>query len=126
MKHRPANTGGHLALGRRGEQLAVDHLLRKGYRVLKRNFHTRRGEIDIIARQGDQIVFVEVKTARGKAYGSPRDWVDVRKQARVIHAAVVYLALQRIQDTDCRFDVIAIEMYRSKPRLIHIINAFSA
>ena len=106
--------------------MAVRHLRRKGYRILKRNFHTRRGEIDIVARQGDQIVFVEVKTARGKSYGAPREWVDPRKQARIIYAAVVYLALKRIQDADCRFDVIAIELNRDRPRLTHVINAFSA
>ena len=116
----------HLELGKRGEQLAVGHLRRKGYRILDRNFHTRRGEIDIVAMQGNQIVFVEVKTARGKTYGPPRGWVDYRKQARLIHAAVVYLAMKRIQDTDCRFDVIAIELDRSRPRLTHIINAFTA
>ena len=116
----------YLDLGRRGELLAVKHLRRKGYRILRRNFHTRRGEIDIIARQGDQIVFVEVKTARGKSYGSPRSWVDSRKQARIIYAAVVYLALKEIQDTDCRFDVIAIELDRSRPRLTHVVNAFTA
>jgi len=126
MNSRSVSQRSHLDLGRRGEQLAVRHLVRKGYRILKRNFHTRRGEIDIIARHGDQIVFVEVKTARGKTYGSPRDWVDPRKQARIIYAAVVYLALNGIQDTDCRFDVIAIELDRTKPRLTHVINAFTA
>jgi putative endonuclease len=116
----------HIDLGRRGEQLAVDYLLRKGYRILSRNFHTRRGEIDIVAQQSDQIVFVEVKTARGKAYGSPRDWVDSRKQSRLIYAAIVYLAMKQIQETDCRFDVITIELDLPKPRLTHIINAFTA
>jgi putative endonuclease len=124
MKQKSASRRDHLDLGRRGEQWAVEYLRRKGYQILERNFHARRGEIDIIARQGDQIVFVEVKTARGKSFGSPRDWVDFRKQARLIHAAVVYLAMK--QDTDCRFDVIAIELDRIKPRLTHIINAFSA
>jgi putative endonuclease len=126
MKNRSANRESHLDLGRKGERLAVRHLRRKGYRILKRNFHTRRGEIDIVARQGDQIVFVEVKTARGTSYGVPRDWVDPRKQARIIYAAVVYLALQKIQDAECRFDVIAIELNRKRPRLTHVINAFSA
>jgi putative endonuclease len=126
MKTRSTSRRSHLDLGREGEELAVRHLLRKGYRILKRNFHTRRGEIDIVARHGDQIVFVEVKTAGGKTYGSPRSWVNPRKQARIIYAAVVYLALKEIQETDCRFDVIAIELDRNKPRLTHIVNAFSA
>jgi len=126
VTHEPGAKRRHLDIGLKGEQLAVEHLVRKGYRILTRNFHTRRGEIDIIARRGDQIIFVEVKTAKGKAFGSPRCWVDLRKQARLIHAAVVYLAIKGVHDTDCRFDVIAIELDRPKPRLTHIINAFSA
>jgi putative endonuclease len=126
MKHKPESKRSHLDLGRRGEQLAVEHLVQKGYHILTRNFHTRRGEIDIVARQDDQIIFVEVKTAQGRSYGSPRSWVDPRKQARVIYAAIVYMALKGIQDADCRFDVIAIELDQPKPRLTHIINAFTA
>ncbi len=106
--------------------MAVGHLLRKSYRILRKNFHTRRGEIDIIAQKDDQIVFVEVKTARGKAFGAPRGWVDGRKQYRIIRAAAAYLAMTGLPDADCRFDVIAIELDRPKPRLTHIINAFSA
>lgn len=126
MKHKPASKRAPLDLGRQGERLAVGHLRGKSYRILGKNFHTRRGEIDIIAQQNDQIVFVEVKTARGKTFGAPRCWVDGRKQYRIIRAAAVYLEMKGLHDADCRFDVIAIELDRPKPRLTHIINAFSA
>lgn len=112
------------ATGERGEKLAARLLRRKGYRILERNFQTRFGEIDLIARKGDQLVFVEVKT---RAPGAPvigRDAVDAAKQARVRAAALQYwqagfTALQP------RFDVMEVVLSPEGALIEHIENAFA-
>lgn len=95
-------------LGRSGEDRAVRHLRKLGYRVLERNFRTSRGEIDIIALDGDTVVFVEVKTRTSGAFGAPELAVDRRKQDRMVKAALGYLKRTRLHQVACRFDVVAI------------------
>jgi putative endonuclease len=121
-----ANSGKVQKIGGQGERVALAFLRSKGYVILERNYRTRRGEIDIVARQGRTVVFVEVKTARGYSYGPPRCWVGWRKRSRLIRTASAYLARKGLGDADCRFDVIAIELSLGSPRLTHIVNAFSA
>jgi putative endonuclease len=106
--------------------LAESYLRRRGYFILERNFRTRRGEIDLVARKEKTVVFVEVKTAQGCSYGPPRSWIGWRKRARLIRTAQAYLSLKGVGDADCRFDVIAIDLSSTAPRLTHIINAFTA
>lgn len=95
-------------IGDFGEEMACRWLEKSGACVLKRNYHCRTGEIDIIAKDGDTIVFCEVKTRISKSYGSPGEFVDFRKQQKIIGAALYYLGRD---DIDMRFDVIEV-MYR--------------
>ncbi|MBO5059422.1 MAG: YraN family protein [Clostridia bacterium] len=91
-----------------GETKACEFLEKNGVAVLKRNFHCRMGEIDIIAKDGGTIVFVEVKTRASKAYGTPAEFVDFKKQEKITKTALYYLGRD---DADMRFDVIEV-MYR--------------
>jgi putative endonuclease len=98
------------ALGVRGEDLAVQHLTANGYKILERNYRLSHQEIDIIAREGGAVVFVEVKTFRSTQYGGPKEAVGNRKQGRIIRVALSYLARHGMSNVDCRFDVVAIEV----------------
>ncbi len=110
--------------GRTGEEIAAAYLARKGYQILMRNYRCRYGEIDIVARQGETLVFVEVKAGRSGSFGAPESWVDRRKQQHLGNAAAVYLDEHGIADVDCRFDVVAVRLERGGPRVQHIENAF--
>ena len=111
-------------LGRRGEERAVEYLRRRGYRILERNYQTREGELDIVAKQGDALVFVEVKTARSLSFGHPRGWVSRRKRAHLFRAALAYMTEMGNLEANCRFDVIAIVIGAKKITLTHIPDAF--
>ena len=92
-------------IGDFGEEMACSYLEKQGITVLKRNFHARCGEIDIIAKDGETIVFAEVKTRLSTAYGTPAEFVDFRKQEKITQTALYYLGND---DTDMRFDVIEV------------------
>ena len=100
--------GGRAARGRLGEDLAGRFLVARGYRILERRFRTRAGEIDIIARDGDTLVFVEVKTRHSLGCGTPAESVDRRKRARISRTALAYLARLGRADIPCRFDVVEV------------------
>jgi putative endonuclease len=111
-------------LGDRGENLAAKHLREKGYRILNRNFKTPMGEIDIIARDGKTLVFVEVKT---RAYDepSPEEQVNHEKQHQITKAARFYLSRYGSPQPPARFDVVAIVWSKSAaPVVRHIEGAF--
>lgn len=93
--------------GRRGEALAAHFLTHRGYEILARNYRTRRGEIDLIARDGKTVVFVEVKARTGSRFGSPCEAVDAKKQQRLRLAAEEWLCQQE-EVPFCRFDVIEV------------------
>ena len=112
--------------GDRGEDLAARYLEGKGYEILDRNFKTREGEIDIIARDGDTLVFVEVKTGAGPAFGDPGEWVDDTKQRRICATSEDYLYRHEIEDMNCRYDVIAVRLRERGHSLKHIPGAFWA
>jgi putative endonuclease len=95
-------------LGAAGEAAAEGALRRRGYTIVERNFRCRLGEVDLIALDGRTVVFVEVKTRRRPAAGSPFDAVDARKQRQIVRAAECYLAARRLQDRAVRFDVVAV------------------
>ncbi len=96
-------------VGARYEERVADYLKKRGYRILERNFRCHLGEIDLIAKLGRTVVFVEVKYRRTEACGEPAEAVDLRKQTRVSNAASYYLYTNRFpSDTPCRFDVAAI------------------
>ncbi len=117
-------------LGRQGETTAASHLIKKGYRVISRNYRYRRNEIDIIARDRKTLCFIEVKTRSSKDKGHPLEAVTPAKQKEIIRAASAYLAALPDTGVDCRFDVIAIVVHSfadgkiRKYDIEHIINAF--
>lgn len=112
-------------LGEWGEARAAQYLEEKGYAILERNAYSRYGEIDLVARQGDQIVFVEVKTRRSHSFGDPEQAVDARKQAHLVSAALAYLQANPDMDLPWRIDVIAIRRLPGEDRLeiVHFENA---
>ncbi|HET8681690.1 MAG TPA: YraN family protein [Micromonosporaceae bacterium] len=112
-------------VGAWGEQCAVDHLVAAGMVLLDRNWRCRAGEIDIIARDGDVLVFVEVKTRRGDAFGSPADAVNPRKTARLRQLAAQWLAVSGLRPREVRFDVVSVLRRRTgDPRVEHLRGAF--
>ncbi len=114
-----------LDLGRSGEQIAAKYLRKKGFRILEQNYRTRAGEIDIIAKIGEVIVFTEVKTRKGKFLDSPLAAVTIQKQRQISKVALEYLKNEDLFDMDGRFDVIAVEVRPLRPPHIeHIEYAF--
>lgn len=94
--------------GQEAEHLACQHLQAAGLKLVERNFHTRLGEIDLIMRQGDTLVFIEVRSRRSSRYGGAAASVDARKQLRLRRTAEQYLQrLRRVPP--CRFDVVTLE-----------------
>ncbi len=113
------------ALGSRGEDLAVQYLKKKGFKVIERNYHCSAGEIDLIAREGKTLVFVEIKTRSSSDYGLPQDAVDRFKQKKMIEVARSYLAERHLtEDIPARFDVVAIHLTPTGPDIELIKDAF--
>lgn len=112
--------------GNAGEALACEHLKDRGYEVLERNFRCRAGEVDIVARQGDVTVFVEVKERRTPRYGEGYEAVTLGKRRRVIRAARFFAGLRGLGESALRFDVISIDRSDGRPKLRHDQNAFDA
>ena len=114
------------ALGAQGEDLAVRFLKKKGFKIIERNFHCPAGEIDLVAREGDTLVFVEIKARSSSDFGLPQDAVDRFKQQKIIQAARTYLAQHRLgEEIPARFDVVAIRVRPpSGPSIELIRDAF--
>jgi putative endonuclease len=113
------------ALGAQGEDLAVRFLKKKGFKIIERNFHCPAGEIDLIAREGDTLVFVEIKARSSSDFGLPQDAVDRFKQQKIIQAARTYLAQHRLgEEIPARFDVVAIHLLPAGPSIELIKDAF--
>ncbi len=110
-------------LGRKGEEISIDYLRKKGYEILKRNYRFGHKEIDIVAKAGNTIVFVEVKAGRSKKFGEPFEKVDLKKQKKLIQAAQAFIQENQIQDCDFRFDVISLDL-KGEGKIKHIKNAF--
>jgi putative endonuclease len=102
-----------MGLGRRGEELAACELARRGYRIVERNWRCQAGEVDIVSRHREVWVFVEVRTRRGSALGTPEESLTPAKQARMITVAQHYLVEHDLGDVDWRLDVVAVEMDRA-------------
>jgi putative endonuclease len=117
----------HLRVGVRGEKLAARYLRRKGCKILYRNFRTRQGgEIDLVCRDRDTLVFVEVKTRTREDFGRPLDAVGHSKQRRLSLGALAWLRLLGNPDILFRFDVVEVVIARdgSRPRIEHVRDAF--
>jgi putative endonuclease len=112
-------------LGEKGERAAARHLRRRGMRIVTRGYHTPWGEIDLVARDGDYLVFVEVKTRRR---GVPAEAVTQEKQRRLTLAALHFLRRHDLLEQRCRFDVVAIVWPDDSrpPQVEHIRDAFEA
>jgi putative endonuclease len=113
----------HNQLGEKGETLAVALLRKKGYSVLAANWRSGKNELDIVARIGDTMVFVEVKTRATDFFGEPSKAVSRAKQKRTIEAANQYLQKHEL-DLEARFDVVSIVTFGSKTKIEHIEDAF--
>ena len=109
-------------VGRTGEELAEKYLQKEGYKVREKNFWCRFGEIDLIAVDGDYIVFIEVKTARNKSF-SPQENITAQKRARIIKVANYYRANVNFKE-NYRFDAIIVQIKKEKPEFDLIKNAF--
>ena len=112
-------------LGKRGEDLAVKHLKRAGYRILERNAKLGRFEIDVIAREGDTIAFVEVKTRRSNAFLEPEVNVTPTKQQHIRRAAAMYISRQNDPTLYYRYDIVSVVMPdEGAPHVTIIRDAF--
>ena len=116
---------GRDALGRRGEDLAVEHLVGRGLVVLDRNWRRREGELDVVATDGTRLVVVEVKTRSGEGYGLPAEAVTGVKAARVRRLAQAWLTEHRVRWCEIRFDVVAVlAPPHREPTVEHYEGAF--
>ena len=113
-----------LPLGRRGERAAEKYLRRNGYRIVARNFRAAGAEIDLVAMDGETLVFVEVKTRRSREAGAPEEAVDERKQRRMRRAAEVFATRYRADDVTMRFDIIAVDASGKRLEIELLRNAF--
>lgn len=113
-----------MALGEIGENLACGELERRGYSVLARRYRRRGGELDIIARDGPTVVFVEVKTRNGRAFGEAAEAVTALKRHRMMQIAADYLTRNSLSTCPCRFDVVSIQMDGAGPIIEVFQNAF--
>lgn len=115
------------ALGNLGEERVAKFLETKGYEIVERNYRCPAGEIDIIAKDGSDLVFLEVKTRRNNLQGCPSEAVDSRKRTKLILSGEHYLTERNLGETDCRFDVAEVYFTNGQPVRIEIIKgAFSA
>lgn len=108
--------------GRYGEDAALQYLLKKGYRLLERNYRHGHHEIDIVMRDGQYLVFVEVKTRTSVQYGSPAEFVTAKKRRYLILAAEAYMLENKCMDAFGRFDVV--EVFSADGTVNHIRDAF--
>ncbi len=113
----------HNELGKKGEELALDLLKQKAYKILATNWRHDKDEVDIIAQDGDELVIVEVKTRSTDYFGNPEDAVDDTKQRNLIRAAEAYVEIHDL-DMDVRYDIIAIVIKNEKYDVRHIRDAF--
>ena len=111
-------------LGRRGENLAASHLRDQGWEILERNYRTRLGEIDLVCRDHNTIVFVEVKTRASARFARPDESVTQRKQAKLRRLVEEYLVTHRLEASDVRLDVLGVTLAARHPEFEHIVGAF--
>lgn len=111
-------------VGRKGEDLAFELLTKKGYKVLERNFKSPLGEIDIVAKEGKTLTFVEVKTRFSSEFGTAKGAVGYKKQRKLSQVAQDYLKRHSLSDQPARFDVVAIDLEGGRETIELYRNAF--
>ncbi len=113
-----------ISTGKKGEEIAASFLRSQGYDIIEKNFRTRHGEIDIIADDG-YISFIEVRSVNSKAFGLPEQSIDRRKQDQITKTALMYIKLKKLENKNCKFDVVSVEDVDSNsPKIKLIKNAF--
>jgi putative endonuclease len=113
-----------LNLGRLGEKLALDKIKRLGFKCVEKNYRCSLGEIDLIAKDGDCLVFIEIKTRRGRGVGYAKEAVTPRKMRQISKVALTYMKSNNCCDTKSRFDVIAINIVNDREEIEIIKDAF--
>lgn len=113
----------HNELGKKGEQLAVDFLIKKGYTIVQRNYRFQKAEVDIIAQLKDTLAIVEVKTRSTVDFGNPQDFVKPKQIQRLVKAVDEYVNVNKL-DVEVRFDIIAIVRQDKGFTIEHLENAF--
>ena len=115
-----------ITLGMNGEEIACKELEQRGYSVLARRYRVRSGELDIVARDGETLVFVEVKARASHEFGTAAEAVTPMKQRRLMRLATEYMLRERLPECPCRFDVVSIHFDAGAPEIEIIQNAFDA
>ncbi len=113
----------HIQLGKDGEQLAVDFLMKKNHKILARNWRSSYLELDIVTKFEDLIIFVEVKTRKDSTFGLPESFVTYKKQKRIAKAAQAYINKYKIK-SEIRFDIVSLILNDKVRKLRYIPNAF--
>jgi len=113
-----------VSFGKKGETIALEYLIKKGYMILERNYRSGKNEIDIIARNSGEIVFIEVKTRSSEIFCEPESAVNRDKQRAIIRVAHSYIMRNNIKE-EARFDIIAIIRNEVETKINHIENAFT-
>ncbi|MFK2818549.1 YraN family protein [Flavobacteriaceae sp. LMIT009] len=113
----------HNQLGKKGEELAVDHLLKNGYTIVERNYRFDKAEIDIIAQKKDTLAIIEVKTRSSTDFGDPQDFVKPKQIKNLVKAVDEYVTINDL-DVDIRFDIIAIVKNGNNCSIEHLEDAF--
>ena len=113
-----------LELGRYGEDLAYKKIKRLGYKQIIRNYRCPLGEVDLIATEGDTLVFIEIKTRRGRSVGYAKEAVNAKKRRQISKVALSYMKSEGCSESKARFDVIAISIIKDKPQIEVVRNAF--
>ncbi|CAL2102506.1 conserved protein of unknown function [Tenacibaculum sp. 190130A14a] len=113
----------HNELGKKGEQIAVDFLVEKGFTIVERNYRFQKAEVDIIARKDELLLAVEVKTRSSIDFGDPQDFINSKK-IKLLLSAIDYYVVEKNLDIEVRFDVIAVVIDKSKTVIEHIEDAF--
>lgn len=113
----------HNELGKKGEQMAVNFLLKKGYEIVERNYRFEKAEVDIIARKDDVLAIVEVKTRSTTDFGNPQDFVKPKQIQRLVKAVNEYV-IENDLDVEVRFDIIAIVKNGKAYDIEHLEDAF--
>jgi len=119
-------TQSRIELGKTGEDLACRELEQRGYAIIARRYRTARGEIDIVAQDGQTLVFVEVKAREGHEFGDGAEAVTPLKRRRITRLAEDYMTRNHIRECPCRFDVVSIHFDSGAPVIEVFPNAFDA
>jgi putative endonuclease len=113
----------HNELGKKGEQLAIDFLIKNDYKILEKNYRYLKAEVDIIAQKKDTLAVVEVKTRSTDYFGNPQDFVNPKK-IKLLLSAIDNYVVERNLDVEVRFDIIAILHLKNQTKIEHLKDAF--